>query len=312
MSMPDKLLALYENSQVLVAAYDDFDRLRYANRSFRETFFLEPDEEPFWHALMRRNFEAGRGTVIRASDFDEWLTATLSRRGKIGFRAFETDLVGGRWLWMTEAVDSDGWMLCIASDITALKASSRTLRQDRDFAMKAAYTDDLTGVNNRRYAMARIEDMLASPKADPLAGCVAMLDLDNFKYINDRYGHRAGDFILKDFAKRIQEQVRRADCFGRVGGEEFILVFPTTSISEAELIVERMLGLIRISRPLPEDPDFHYSFSAGLAAATHGDTASDLCAKADRALYAAKMAGRNCIVLEKDLATDALRRRGSD
>ncbi|MEP9366704.1 GGDEF domain-containing protein [Xanthobacter sp. VNH20] len=296
----EKLAQLYEHTPVLVAAYDMFDRLRYANAAFRSAFFLVPGEEPFWGELMRRNFNAERGTVIRTADFEAWLISTQSRRGKTGFRAFETDLIDGRWLWMTETVQSNGWMLCIASDITSLRAEERSVRQDRDIAIKAAHTDDLTGVANRRYVLARIDDMLLGNGGEAGApGCVAVLDLDNFKYINDHYGHQAGDLILRDFARRIQVQVRRRDCFGRIGGEEFVLVFPDTSINQARLLVEQMLATIQISRPLPERPDFTYTFSAGLAAALTGESASDIYGRADKALYRAKMAGRNCILLEE-------------
>lgn len=302
----EALAQLYEHTPVLVAAYDMFDRLRYANASFRSAFFLEPGEAPFWGDLMRRNFHAGRGSVIRTADFEAWLISTQSRRGKIGFRAFETDLVDGRWLWMTETVQPNGWMLCLASDITSLRAEERSVRQDRDLAIKAAHTDDLTGVANRRYVIARIEDMLSGNDRLPGhgceasgAGCVAVLDLDNFKYINDHYGHQAGDLILRDFARRIQGQVRRRDCFGRIGGEEFVLVFPDTSINQARLLVEQMLATIRMSRPLPERPDFAYTFSAGVAAAISGESATDIYGRADKALYRAKMAGRNCILLEE-------------
>ncbi len=144
------LAELYGETSVLVALYDGQDRLRYANPAFRAAYHLDSTETPLWPDLMRRNFLARRGTVIRADDFEAWLTSTVARRGKTGFRAFETDLMDGRWLWMTETVQSDGWMLCIASDITALRADDRTVRQDRDRAIRAAETDELTGVSNRR------------------------------------------------------------------------------------------------------------------------------------------------------------------
>jgi diguanylate cyclase (GGDEF)-like protein len=295
----DHLRTMYENTPVLVAAYDPFDRLRYANRAFRAAYFIEPAEELFWPDLMRRNFHAGRGTVIRAPDFEEWLVSTLSRRGKAGFRAFETDLADGRWLWMTETVDAGGWMLCIASDITSLRAEDRAVRQDRDFAIKAAQTDELTGIANRRYVTAMIEDMLGQPaRGDGPAGSVALLDLDNFKYINDRYGHHVGDAVLRDFARRIQALVRRTDCFGRVGGEEFVLVLPATSASQAALLIERMLTVIRRSRPLNDRPDFAYTFSAGVAESMTADCVASIYARADKALYAAKLAGRNQLILD--------------
>ena len=292
-----KLLHLYHHTPVLVAAYDSFDRLRYANEAFRSAFFVDPDETPLWPDLMRRNFYAGRGTVIKERDFEAWLIPTLSRRGKIGFRAFETDLVEGRWLWMTETVDREGWMLCIANDITKLRASGRSVRQDRDVAIKASNTDELTGVANRRFVTARLEEMLRRSESRNELGCVCVLDLDNFKYVNDRFGHQAGDTILRDFATRIQREVRRSDCFGRVGGEEFLLVLPNTSTDAAELIVARMLAAIRSSRPLRDRPDFGYTFSAGIATAQVSNIVADVLARADTALYSAKIAGRNRIHL---------------
>ena len=298
--MPPKtqLLSLFDHTVTLVAAYDHFDRLRYANAAFRAAFFLAADEEPTWAELMRRNHALGRGTVISVPDFDAWLLSTSSRRGKTPFRAFETDLVDGRWLWMTEAVQGDGWMLCIATDVTKLRESGRAIRQDRDAAIKVAYTDELTGVANRRFVTARIEDLVAAAAVPgAAAGCVCILDLDNFKYINDGYGHHAGDTILRDFSVRIQKQVRRADCFGRIGGEEFVLVLPRTTAQEAQLIVERMLATVRTSRPLTDRPDFGYTFSAGIAEVRPGDSVNDLYGRADVALYAAKMAGRNRIHL---------------
>lgn len=287
-----QLFELFESSPVLVAAYDEFDRLRYANEAFRSAYFIGPDETPLWPDLMRRNFHAQRGTVIHAADFEVWLISTQSRRGKVGFRAFETDLVDGRWLWMTESVQKDGWMLCVATDVTGLKAKTRTVRQDRDLAIKASHTDELTGIANRRFVTARIEDMLRSQWADePSCGCLCVLDIDRFKCINDQYGHQIGDLVLRDFARRVHGLVRRTDCFGRVGGEEFVLTLPNTSVEQAA----RMLASVRKSRPLQEHPDFRYTFSAGIARAQSGDTAISLYARADRALYMAKLGGRDRI-----------------
>ncbi|MBY3094827.1 GGDEF domain-containing protein [Rhizobium laguerreae] len=288
----EQLLHLAGDTETLIAVYDGNDRLQYANDAFRSVYFIEPDETPLWPDLMRRNFELARGTVIQTSHFDEWLRSTQSRRGKIGYRAFETDQHDGRWFWMTEAVQKNGWMLCIASDITGLRAHGRIVRQDRDQAIKASYTDELTGVANRRFVMARVDDMLAAARHGS-NGCLAVFDIDNFKQINDRLGHHAGDLVLRDFAHRIHQSVRRNDCFGRVGGEEFVLVMPATGPEDAIAMVERMLTVIRFSRPLPDSPDFSYTCSAGIAACAPSDSASDLYRRADQALYAAKLSGRD-------------------
>lgn len=297
---------LMEAAGACVAIYDDKDRLRYANRAFRAAWFVEKDEHPLWPDLMRRNFHAKRGTVIKAENFEAWLASTISRRGKAGFRAFETDLHDGRWLWMTETTQDDGWMLCMASDITSIRPDERALRQDRDDAIKASHTDELTGIPSRRFVMAKLADMLAAPtdasegEGGPV-GCVAVLDIDNFKYINDRFGHSVGDAVLRDFAATLQGHVRKTDVLGRVGGEEFVLILPNTQAEAAEMIVGRMLEAVRLSRPLSDQTSFRYTFSAGISSAEWGTKADEIYRRADLALYAAKMRGRNQISLDRDI-----------
>lgn len=296
-----RLAALHEGTPVLMAAYDGHDRLRYANGAFRAAFFLSPEEEPTWAEIMRRNHALRRGTVIRAPDFEAWLVSTQARRGKTAFRAFETDLYDGRWLWMTESVQADGWMLCIASDITSMRADERAVRQDRDFAIRASQTDTLTGIANRRFVTARMEDLIqVSAQAGQSQGCICVMDLDHFKVVNDRFGHMSGDAVLKDFALRVLPLLRRGDSFGRVGGEEFLLVLPYTCPQEAVLIAERVLATVHLSRPLPDRPDFSYAFSGGVTAAQPDDTVISLYARADRALYAAKLHGRGRILRDDD------------
>jgi len=290
------LASLTDDTEVLIALYDHDDRLRYANRAFRSTFHLDDGETPLWPDLMRRNQALGRGTVISVPDFEAWVVSAQSRRGKVPFRAFETDVVGGRWLWMTETVDRNGWMLCIANDITHLRADERTLRQDRDFALKASQTDELTGISNRRYMMSKLEEMVQRQAAVGAGrGCICILDIDFFKGINDLYGHQTGDDILLDFARRVHPVVRRHDCFGRIGGEEFMLIFPETTLPEGRKIVDRVLDKVRTARPLPSAPQFFYTCSAGIAVLEPGDTARSLYSRADAALYEAKHAGRDRI-----------------
>lgn len=306
------LAQLMEGTDVMVAVYDQDDRLRFANAAFRKAWHIEDDERPVWSDLMRRNFIARRGTVISADDIDIWLRSVLGRRGKTGFRAFETDLHDGRWLWMTETMHANGWMLCVASDITSLRPDERELRQARDMAIKASQTDDLTGIASRRFVMSKLEALVKAAPAEPAmlagktpveyraVGCVAVLDIDNFKYINDRFGHSVGDAVLMDFAATIQRLVRKTDVLGRVGGEEFVLVLPNTTTWEAEAIIGRMLAEVRQSRPVREQLSFRYTFSAGLAGARAGDDPADLYRRADLALYAAKMRGRDQIGIDID------------
>lgn len=289
-----RLASLWDDTEAFIVLYDQHDRLRYANRTFRAAFALDETETPLWPDLMRRNHTVGQGTVISVPDFEAWVVSAQSRRGKEPFRAYETDLVDGRWLWMTETVNRSGWMLSIANDITHLRADERTLRQDRDFAVKASQTDELTGVSNRRYMMAQLEAMIRSQPADgPVSSCISVLDIDFFKGINDLYGHQTGDEILLDFARRIHPIVRRHDCFGRIGGEEFMLIFPETTLAEGGWIVDRVLETVRTARPLLSVPLFSYTCSAGIAALQPGETAKEIYSRADAALYDAKHSGRD-------------------
>lgn len=289
----ERLAELQEESAVMIVLYDQDDRVQYTNAAFRSTFALEPDETPTWAELMRRNTKAGRGTIIRTTDFEAWLMSAQSRRGKLPFRAFEMDVVDGRWFWMTETVQRDGWMLCMASDITHMKTSQRDLRQDRDFALRASQTDELTCISNRRFMMAALENMIARQETSALSGCICIVDLDFFKRINDNFGHQVGDQVLIDFARRVQPVIRRRDSFGRIGGEEFMLVFPDTTLEQGERIIDRVLELVRIAHPLPALPGFSYTCSAGLAELKAGDTVQQLYARADEALYIAKQSGRD-------------------
>ncbi|SCX24490.1 Stalked cell differentiation-controlling protein [Agrobacterium sp. DSM 25558] len=293
-SLIERVIALQDMTPVFIALYDTEDRLRHANRSFREAFHVKSDVFPTWGELLRANYCDKKGLIITTDDFGAWLLSAQSRRGKLPFRGLELDLHDGRWIWMTETVQEDGWMLCVGSDITELKQQNqRSLRQDRDLAMRAAQTDELTGTANRRFVFAKLGvqiDNVQKGIESPFGLCV--MDIDFFKGINDRFGHQGGDVVLRDFVKIAHSTIRRSDCFGRVGGEEFMLIMPRTILSECVGIVERLLKNVSASSPFPGVDDFSYGCSAGLALYQPGESGSDLYQRADRALYAAKQKGR--------------------
>lgn len=295
--LPDLLArvrGLYEATPVLVVLYDPTDRLRYANAAARATFGLQAGETPTWEEMVRRSQASGHGIIITADDFDTWLASAKSRRGKARFRSFETDLRDGRWLLVTETRDEDGWMLTVAVDVTSFRVDTRDIRQARDLALRAAHTDDLTGVANRRFVIERANEMMATHGP---GGTLCVLDIDNFKLVNDRFGHQSGDVLLRAFCTLVGGAIRRSDCFGRVGGEEFLLVLPQTDLADAERRVADLLARVRAARPLPEWPDFICTFSAGLTFTPPGDTFSAAYGRADRAMYAAKLAGRDRVMV---------------
>jgi diguanylate cyclase (GGDEF)-like protein len=162
-------------------------------------------------------------------------------------------------------------------------------------ATRLSTTDGLTGLWNFRYlSMSLAREIERSTRFQrPLA--VLMLDLDNFKQVNDRYGHARGDAVLRELAYRVQEQIREVDTFARYGGEEFVVVLPETTVEGAAQLAERICDAVRREpfRAEGEDPlDITVSVG-GAAFPDHGASAATLMRAADKALYVAKGEGRD-------------------
>lgn len=290
------LLSWLADCGVAIALFDPDDKLRFANQMFRDALGITGEDSPTWEAIMRSCHANKRGLVINSDDIDTWIAKINTRRRKIPVRQFQSDLVDGRWLWVTETTRPDGWVLIIGSDISLVKHTERRLREARDSAVIDAYTDVLTGLFNRRYINARLAEMLTDAIDSGAALTLCILDIDYFKQINDRYGHLAGDSVLQHFATLLRHKLRPSDLVGRVGGEEFILLMPGTQLEDGARAVERLLRSVRASRNKTYT-DVKYTFSAGLACVRTEDTATSLVARADKALYAAKEEGRNRLVL---------------
>ena len=183
------------------------------------------------------------------------------------------------------------------------KKTSDRLRATVRTGLQAAVFDPLTGLYNRRYAMPHLDRVAAHAKAQGRRFAVMLLDLDHFKQINDVYGHAAGDAVLVEVAARLRRAMRGTDMVARIGGEEFLIIMPGMSGSEAHEAAVRICGDIS-SAPftVPEHQfQIHVTTSIGMAvgsvnAASADDSKLDgaaLLAQADRALYAAKGRGRN-------------------
>lgn len=146
-------------------------------------------------------------------------------------------------------------------------------------------TDPLTAVSNRRALDETLESLFAMMHRYEQPFSVVLIDIDHFKQINDEQGHLYGDRMLKAVARLLDDTVRDTDMVARYGGEEFVVVMPQTSLDGATIFAERLRR--RIDQQLP------LSVSGGVAAASEGDNAQTLLARADAALYSAKAAGRN-------------------
>jgi diguanylate cyclase len=156
-------------------------------------------------------------------------------------------------------------------------------------------------VFNRRHFMELLLDERERSHRTRQPYSVALFDLDHFKTINDRFGHAAGDAVLRDFCTLVQAHMRVTDRFARWGGEEFVLLMPvTTPVESASLAVERIRSAVAShdwssTSVLPADA--RVTVSAGVATSVPGESVEGLIARADTALYQAKNAGRNCFVM---------------
>jgi diguanylate cyclase (GGDEF)-like protein len=283
--------ALTESGQA-VSIYDAEDNLRYANKTY-QSMFLEGYDGPFTFTDILRH-GAKHGVGVRIDDDVEALIArTLPRRRSVPRKSFETDFLDGRWFWMDHTVLPNGWVLTVGADITALKHNEKTLRQAHNAAVHASQTDLLTGLPNRRYILELLDQALVASAASSSSLCVAMIDIDRFKAINDTHGHDAGDAVLQHFASVFCEKLGQYGSIGRMGGEEFLLILPNTSLIDAARVIEQVRQGCADGKILNVEVARSYFFSAGLVEAQPQDDRNSILNRADRALYTAKRQGRN-------------------
>jgi len=202
--------------------------------------------------------------------------------------------------YLTRPVDRNELVARVRTQLRKKRYADR-LRRNVQLSLEMAITDQLTGLHNRRYMASHLENLLASAAraGKPLA--FVIMDIDYFKAVNDTYGHDIGDEVLREFAKRINANIRGIDLACRYGGEEFVVVMPETDAAFAYAVAERLRRSIEttpieISRAPGK---LNITISIGIAASEGtNDSAEALLRRADQALYSAKRAGRNRVVAD--------------
>lgn len=167
-------------------------------------------------------------------------------------------------------------------------ANDRLERANEKLAHLAAH-DSLTGLANHGRSHEVLRAAVETTRRYRRDLTVAVIDLDHFKGVNDAHGHRIGDEVLAEFAARLQAGTRVTDTCGRLGGEEFVLVMPETTLEQGEALIAR---LRQACVEVPTAAGVTIAFSAGLTACSYDDTPEALLDRADEALYRAKAAGR--------------------
>jgi len=191
------------------------------------------------------------------------------------------------------AVIGAGMSVMVIALLTYLLVINRRYRRQ---LVRLATEDSLTGLPNRGRSAALATQALltAFDRRQPLS--IALIDLDRFKAINDRYGHAAGDRVLQEFAALARKSIRPSDTLGRWGGEEFLLVLPNTTLDVALGLLDHLRLQAGLITTTDEEADLHVSISAGLA--TTGEepcSLDEIVASADLALYEAKNSGRDLV-----------------
>jgi diguanylate cyclase (GGDEF)-like protein len=160
--------------------------------------------------------------------------------------------------------------------------------------------DGLTGLFNKPYIHQRLDEEFYRSRRYNHDLSLMMIDLDNFKALNDRFGHAVGDHLLRYFSQVIADTVRPSDVAARYGGEEFLIILPETRKEEAQTVAERLLNRISLYpfRVDSRKEDVPFTISIGVTAyPDHGESAEDLVELADQALYEAKKNGKNKVAV---------------
>lgn len=176
----------------------------------------------------------------------------------------------------------------------AYRRKNQELRRAMQRIEELAVTDELTGLYNRRYLLKMLEQQQALANREGLPFALAFIDIDHFKPINDQYGHSAGDQVLAELAKLLQQSVRQVDVVARYGGEEFVLLLNCQTLEAAKHSLQRICQQVRNQRfsawNLP------LTVSVGVTEYCYGEDSDSVLNRADMLLYEAKGNGRNRIV----------------
>lgn len=218
--------------------------------------------------------------------------AELRKQGRVLGRELQLKNRKGQIFWVIVSAVKMEWfgkpvVMVAINDISARKKMEEELQ-------RLATTDTLTGILNRRQFFILAEQEVERSRRYGRTLALLLYDIDHFKQVNDTFGHQAGDIVLRELAKLVHEQLRRNDIEGRVGGEEFAVLLPETTISEAVVLAERIRGIIENFAINIGETSLHITASFGVTAVKENDVALDsIYKRADSALYEAKNAGRN-------------------
>ena len=209
--------------------------------------------------------------------------------------------------YLIKPIDRNELLARVRTQIKRQRYQER-LRDNYERSLVMALTDSLTGLYNRRYVTAHLGGMIERHKQTGKPLALLMFDIDFFKKVNDTFGHAAGDEVLIEMSRRVIDHVRSVDTVARLGGEEFVAVLPDTEEEVALVVAERLRYTMAAEMFEMKAAGISQTvtISIGVAMLQDDDNLDSLMNRADEALYAAKGAGRNLVVILKDGSTQIL------
>ncbi|MBI9111881.1 sensor domain-containing diguanylate cyclase [Maridesulfovibrio ferrireducens] len=285
----DEWRTIYDNSQVGIAVLKGGRFFARGNKRLADILGYDSPEE-----MQGLSLRAAHLTEKRYHDFGKKYFDVLAHGSylHIEYQLARKDgspvwcMLSGKAIDPVIPADLNKGVIWIIDDISKQKQMEEELRM-------LAGTDVLTGLYNRRQFMelANIEYQRHCRYGEPLA--FIMGDLDHFKRINDTYGHESGDLVLKSFADLCKEQFREVDIIGRLGGEEFAILLPSTTLDEAAAVAERLRRVCQERDVFLEEGSLRVTVSLGVAMADKALGLKSLIRRADEAMYRAKSESRN-------------------
>jgi diguanylate cyclase (GGDEF)-like protein len=239
------------------------------------------------------------GRVIDEGAEVAWVGSVDDERGALALALAETGEGGTHLLLYPPEEGFSEEVRTLAEWLASQAAIALENARLHHAVQRQAITDELTGLVNRRRFFEAMEAEITRARELGRPLSVILADLDRFKRVNDRFGHPAGDEVLKEFARRLRAHSREVDVAGRLGGEEFALLLPETDLEGAAVGAERLRGsLSGSSLTLTTGEKLSVTASFGVAQLSVGQSADDLLRRCDLALYRAKAEGRNRVVVE--------------
>lgn len=276
--------------------FDPDDRVVLCNRVYASTLEGFDDSESLVgvhvEEIIRRQIASGQPVPAEfAGDVERWVAERLAQHRSADGQPHVQELSGGRWVQSIRHRTPDGGIVVLRSDISAYKHNELAAR------LQAQY-DHLTELPNRRLLHDRLTHALARARRAGAAVAVMLIDLDDFKPVNDTHGHRVGDEVLRVTASRLRAALRSADTVARYGGDEFVVVIDDLRrVAHIGEVTTKVIDAVE--RPIPltagpaEAPALQISCSVGISLFPQdGQDTEVLIRHADAAMYRAKQTGR--------------------